>query len=115
MGFFDRLRGRSATMRRTSGGYTTVRTADDADTAHLDEFVRTRTGVEAFLEPRTAVSDVTVVLVAHDGEWTRRRVPSTEWAHKFADRHRIGAYDAGVVGYPARMREYNRRKKTGEL
>ena len=115
MGFFDRLRGRSATMRRTSGGYTTVRTADDADTAHLDEFVRSRTGVEAFLEPRTAVSDVTVVLVAHDGEWTRRRVPSTEWAHKFADRHRIGAYDAAVVGYPARMREYNRRKKAGEL
>src|SRR4051794_31263055 len=84
MGIFDRLRGRSASMKRTSGGYTTVRTADDADTAHLDEFVRTRTGVEAFLEPRTAVSDVTVVLVAHDGEWTRRRVPSTEWAHKFA-------------------------------
>ena len=112
MGIFDRLRGRSgSSMRRTSGGYTTVRTADDADAAHLEDFVRTRTGVEAFLEPRTAVSDVTVVLVAHDGEWTRRRVQSTQWAHKFADKHGIGAYDAAVVGYPARMREYNRRRK----
>ena len=116
MGFFDRLRRRGGTnMRRTSGGYTTVRTADSADAAHLDDFVRTRQGVEAYLEPRTAVSDVTVLLVANDGEWTRRRVPSTEWAHKFADRHRIGAYDAAVVGYPARMREYNRRKKAGEI
>jgi Ser/Thr protein kinase RdoA (MazF antagonist) len=114
MGFLDRLRGRSTDMRRTSGGFTTVRTADSADAAHLEDFVRTRQGVEAYLEPRTAVSDVTVLLVAHDGEWTRRRVQSTEWAHKFADRHRIGAYDAGVVGYPARMREYNRRKKAGE-
>ena len=111
MGIFNRLRGRGGSMRRTSGGYTTVRTADSADAAHLEEFVKTRPGVEAYLEPRTAVSDVTVVLVASDGEWTRRRVPSTEWAHKFADRHRIGAYDASVVGYPARMREFNRRRK----
>ena len=62
MGLFDRMRGRRGTMRRTSGGYTTVRTADSTDAAHLEEFVRTRQGVEAYLEPRTAVSDVTVVL-----------------------------------------------------
>jgi hypothetical protein len=116
MGFLDRLRRRGgSTMRRTSGGYTTVRTADSTDERHLADFVSTRRGVEAFLEPRTAVSDVTVLLVAHDGEWTRRRVPSTEWAHKFADRHRIPSYDASVMGYPARMREYNRRKKAGEV
>lgn len=115
MGIFDRVRRRSSrSMRRTGGGYTTVRTADSADTAHLEDFVTSRRGVEAFLEPRTAISDVTVLLVAHDGEWTRRRVPSTEWAHKFASKHRIGAYDASVVGYPARMREYNRRRKEAE-
>jgi hypothetical protein len=56
-----------------------------------------------------------VLLVAHDGEWTRRRVPSTEWAHKFAERNRIPSYDASVMGYPPRMREYNRRKKAGEV
>jgi hypothetical protein len=116
MGFLDRFRRRSGDrMRRTSGGYTTVRTADSTDERHLNEFVTSRRGVEAFLEPRTAVSDVTVLLVAHDGEWTRRRVPSTEWAHKFAERNRIPSYDASVMGYPPRMREYNRRKKAGEV
>ena len=30
-------------------------------------------GVEAFVEPKTTVTDLTVVLVAGDGEWTRRR------------------------------------------
>ena len=117
MGLWDRFRrgGSSSRMRRTAGGYTTVRTADSYDERHLTEFATTRRGVEAFLEPRTAVSDVTVLLVAHDGEWTRRRVPSTAWAHKFAERHRIPSYDASVMGYPPRMREYNRRKKAGEL
>ena len=116
MGFLDRMRrrGGGTRMRRTAGGYTTVRTADGTDERHLSDFVSSRRGVEAYLEPRTAVSDVTVLLVAHDGEWTRRRVPSTAWAHKFAERHRIPSYDASVMGYPARMREYNRRKKDGQ-
>jgi hypothetical protein len=70
-----------------------------------------RRGVEGFVEPRTAVSDVTLLLVAHDGEWTRRRVPSAEWAHKFCNRHQVPSYDAAVVGIPQRMRDYNRRKK----
>lgn len=63
------------------------------------------------MEPRTAVSDVTLLLVAADGEWTRRRVPSVAWAHSFANRHGIPSYDAAVVGYPTRMREFNRRRK----
>ena len=71
----------------------------------------TRRGVEGFVEPRTAVSDVTLLLVAHDGEWTRRRVPSVDWAHKFCNKHQVPSYDAAVVGVPQRMRDYNRRKK----
>lgn len=88
-----------------------MRASDAADERHLEEFAGSRRGVEGFVEPRTAVSDVTIILVAHDGEWTRRRVPSVEWAHRFANRHGIPSYDAAVVGYPARMREYNRRRK----
>jgi hypothetical protein len=49
--------------------------------------------------------------VAHDGEWTRRRVPSVEWAHSFCNKNRVPSYDAAVVGIPQRMRDYNRRKK----
>jgi hypothetical protein len=103
-------------MRRPgrSGAATTVRASDAADEQHLHEFVSTRRGVEGFVEPRTAVSDVTLVLVAHDGEWTRRRVPSVEWAHWFANTHAVPSYDAAVVGYPSRMREYNRRRKQAE-
>jgi hypothetical protein len=104
-------------MRRPGRGgvATTVRASDAADEAHLHDFAVNRRGVEGFVEPRTAVSDVTLLLVAHDGEWTRRRVPSVEWAHWFANDHGVPSYDAAVVGYPSRMREYNRRKKLGEL
>lgn len=88
----------------------TPRPSDDEDTSHLKEFVATRTGVEGFVEPRTTVTETTMVLVAADGEWTRRRVPSAEWAHDFAKKQGITSYDAAVSGYPSRMREFNRRK-----
>jgi hypothetical protein len=112
MGMMDRFRRGGTKMKRPRGkGPTTVRASDGADARHLTEFAASRRGVEGFVEPRTAVTDVTIMLVAHDGEWTRRRVPSVEWAHSFANKHGIPSYDAAVVGYPARMREYNRRKK----
>ena len=81
------------------------------DAEHLQTFVEARRGVEGFVEPRTAVSDVTLLLVAFDGEWTRRVVPSPEWAHAFAESLQIPGYDAAVVGYPQRMRDYNTRNK----
>ncbi len=95
--------------RRNKPG--TLRTAESADARYLEEWVRTRSGIEGFVEPRTAVTDITMLLVAVDGEWTRRRVPSIEWAHSFANKHAIPSYDAAVVGYPDRMREFNRRNK----
>ena len=100
-------------MRRPGRGGTATadRGSNPADEQHLREFATTRRGIEGFVEPRTAVSDVTLVLVAHDGEWTRRRVPSVEWAHRFANDNGVPSYDAAVVGYPARMREYNKRRK----
>ena len=119
MGLFDRFRRTGRTRRPARDavrtGSTRVRAADNEDVRHLEEFVATRQGVEGFVEPRTAVSDVTLLLVAHDGEWTRRRVPSAKWAHEFANRNRIPSYDAAVVGVPQRMREWNRRKKAGEV
>jgi hypothetical protein len=89
----------------------TMRRADSPDLKHLEEFARTRTGVEGFVEPRTAVTEITMLLVAIDGEWTRRRVPSVQWAHDFANRLGVPSYDAAVVGYPQRMRDYNERQK----
>lgn len=108
MGLLDRLSRRS---RRAGGGVGTTRESDDADQRHLLQFVDSRRGVEGFVEPRTTVTDVTLLLVAHDGEWTRRRVPSVQWAHVFANKHGVPSYDAALVGIPSRMREYNRREK----
>jgi len=88
----------------------TLRAADSGDVRHLEDFARSRKGVEAFVEPRTAVTDTTVVLVAGSGEWTRRRVAGPKAAHTMAAKLGIPCYDAGVVGYPQRMREWNRRR-----
>jgi len=103
VGLFDRLRG----QRQRPG---TLRPAVSEDRQHLEEFVRTRTGVEAFVEPRTTVTETTVVLVATSGEWTRRRVPSPKVAHEWANGLGIPSYDAAVVGYPQRMRDWTSRK-----
>ncbi len=65
--------------------------------------------MEAFVEPRTAVTDTTIVLVAASGEWTRRPVPGPQAAHQLAHRLGIPAYDAAVVGYPQRLRDWNSR------
>jgi hypothetical protein len=114
-------RGRGPRLRRPSGdgartGSTRVRASSNEDERHLEDFVSSREGVEGFVEPRTAVNDVTLLLVAWDGEFTRRRVPSSEWAYKFCQRRGIAAYEAGVVGIPPRMREYISRKKArGDL
>jgi hypothetical protein len=74
----------------------------------------TRTGstrVRAASNDDEAVNDVTLLLVAWDGEYTRRRVPSDDWAYKFCKRHGIRAYEAGVVGIPQHMRDYIKRQK----
>ena len=117
MSWMDRLRGGSKPRMKAPArdaartGSTRVRASDNVDQEHLHQFVQTHRGVEGFVEPRTAVSDVTLLLVAHDGEWTRRRVPSVDWAHKFCNNSQVPSYDAAVVGIPQRMRDYNRRKK----
>jgi hypothetical protein len=90
----------------------TLRGAESEDVRYLNAWVQSRSGIEGFVEPRTTVTETTLMLVAVDGEWTRRRVPSVEWAHRFANDHGIPSYDAAVVGYPDRMREWNRRHKS---
>ncbi|HEX2902950.1 MAG TPA: hypothetical protein VHO01_05785 [Jatrophihabitans sp.] len=88
-----------------------LRTGTDADTGHLEDFIRSRSGVEAYVEPRTTVTDTTILLIAHDGEWTRRRVAGPRGAEDFARKHALPLYDAAVIGYPQRMRDWNARQK----
>jgi hypothetical protein len=110
MGFFRRAADKLSPSRgrtRTSGGSNAP--IDPTIANHLTEFVRTRRGVEAYVEPQTIITQTTILLVAWDGEWTRRRVPSPQWAYSFAESLQLPGYDALVVGYPQRMRDYNTR------
>ena len=97
--------------RRREPGGTSGRPTNRADMEHLAEFVRSRRGVEAFIEPRTTVTETTVLLVAHDGEWTRRRIDSPDSARRFAHQLSMPIYDIKLMGYPQRMRDYNERQK----
>src|SRR5918997_2195376 len=103
MGVFDRLRrrGRSGVLRGASA----------ADSDHLEQWAASRRGVEAFVEPKTTVTETTVVLVAHDGEWTRRRVDGDEGVRRLGKRLRIPIYDVAQIGYPQRMRDYTARQR----
>lgn len=98
-----------ALFRRKRAG--TTREAGSDDLRHLEEFVRSRRGVEGFVEPRTTVTSTTIALVAHDGEWTRRRIEDERAAADFGKRMTIPVYDVQIVGYPQRMREWSRRQK----
>jgi hypothetical protein len=89
--------------RRASGSTGSSRSEDRK---YLEEFVRTRRGVEAYVEPQTAVTATTVVLVAADGEWTRRAVPDAQTAFTWAHGQGIPCYDVTLMGYPKRMRDW---------
>jgi hypothetical protein len=103
LGLFDRFRrGRSA---RGSGN------DPAADLTYMRQWVAEHTGVEAFVEPKTTVTDLTVVLVAGDGEWTRRRAGGDAGARRLADRLKIPVYDVQKVGYPQRMRDHDARRR----
>lgn len=80
---------------------------------HLAAFAGSRVGVEGFVEPETAQSGTTLVLVAADGEWTRRLTGSREEAFAIGRRLAVPVYDVQAVGYPRRMREWSARRKRG--
>jgi hypothetical protein len=109
MGLFDRLRGRGGSAR---GGYgrrgTLDRGSHRGDLTHLEQFVASRRGVEGYVEPRTAVTETTIVLVAADGEWTRRRIDGPEVARRLSRDLAVPVYDAQVTGYPQRMRDWSK-------
>lgn len=103
MGLFGRLLG-----RRRPGG---ARAVNSQNIEYLREWAKQRRGVEGYLEPRTTVTETTLVLIAHDGEWTRRRVDGPTAAQRFARRNGIPYYEVTKVGYPQRMRDYQARQR----
>jgi hypothetical protein len=104
VGLFDRFRGRRRAP--AADGHDPA-----ADLRYLQQWVAGHTGVEAFVEPKTTVTDVTVVLVAADGEWTRRRAGGDAGARRLSERLKIPVYDVQKVGYPQRMRDHDARRR----
>ena len=104
MRLFDRFRG-----GRSPRGAAAQAAA--ADLHYLQQWVAEHVGVEAFVEPRTTVTDLTVVLVAADGEWTRRRAGGEAGARRLSERLQIPVYDVQKVGYPQRMRDFDARRR----
>jgi hypothetical protein len=81
--------------------------------SHLEDWVATHKGVEAYVEPATNVSTTTLILIATDGEWTRRAVGDPKAGFQLGRLLGIPVYDVNQTGYPSRMREWNRRHKKG--
>lgn len=74
-------------------------------------FVTSRQGVEAYVEPRTVVDPLSVVLVAGNGEWRRFELRDDSYLRELAKERGLAVLDAGRVGYPERMR---RRRPSAE-
>ena len=88
-----------------------TRDAPDALLVHLTGFIASRRGVEAWVEQPNSFNKPSILLVAADGESTRRVIPSVAFGYGFAADHDIPVYDAGVVPYPGRMREYEASRR----
>lgn len=100
MGWLDRFRNRG----EADGPQPARATAESK--ADLEAFLDSRTGVEGFIEPPTPVYAMTLLLVAGDGEHLRRPVKHAKQAHELCGDRNVPVYDARIVGYPRRMREY---------
>jgi hypothetical protein len=98
MGLFDRFR----RSRRTSP----VPAPSAQLTRDLIAFMRERDGVEAFIEPPTAVWPMSLCLVDGDGDSVRRPIQNEDQARRLCNDNRVPLYDARIVGYPQRMKDY---------
>lgn len=100
MGFFSRL---------TNSGDQRARKNETRD--HLASFAASRKGCEVYFEEAGGREPSSILMVARDGEWTRRQVPSAKDAAKIATDLGLPFYEVLRTGYPQRMREWSARNK----
>ena len=118
MGFLDRVKAwfKGKSPRRAASPSTGP--ATKVSTKEIEAFIATRTGVEAYLEPKTTIYSMTLLLVAADGENLRRPIRDRAQAAKVCEEHGVPLYDASKVGYPKkRMMDYEKgiRQDTVDL
>ena len=78
----------------------------------LEGFAAERKGVEGYIEPRTATSPTTLLLVDRDGDHLRAPVREPDDARAFCEARGIPIYEAQVMGYPQRMKDFEKRRRT---
>ena len=103
MGLFDRFR------RKQRPGV--LRSATSTDTGHLEQWAAARRGVEAYVEPKTVMHPLSVVLVAGDGEHKRFELSDDAYVRELGREHDLKVFDAARLGYPQRMRDYAKRQR----
>jgi hypothetical protein len=79
----------------------------------MAEWARTRKGLEGFIEPRTATNPTTLLLVDRDGDHRRAPVRAPADAVRFCDKLGVPVYDARVIGYPKRMKDFEKGGNQG--
>lgn len=79
--------------------------------AELEAWARDHKGVEGYIEPRTPTTPTTLLLVDRDGDHLRGPVREPADAIAFCERHGLPVYDAQVIGYPRRMKEFDKRHR----
>jgi hypothetical protein len=81
----------------------------------LEAWAAARRGLEGFIEPKTSTSPTTLLLVDRDGDHLRAPVREPGDAAAFCERLSIPVYDAQVIGYPKRMKDFEKnRRRTAE-
>lgn len=77
----------------------------------LEDFAATHAGIEGFIEPQTSTSPTTLLLVDRRGEHLRAAVRDPADAIAFGERLGLPVYDAAVIGYPQRMRQFEKSRR----
>ena len=80
---------------------------------NLHDWVAEHRGVEGYIEPRTTTNPTSLLLVDRDGDHARAPLSDSQQGRKFCERHGIPVYDAQVIGYPKRMKDFERRRGRG--
>jgi hypothetical protein len=83
--------------------------------SRLKEFMTSREGVEGFVEPPTPVYAMTLCLVAADGEYLRQPIKDEKAARRLCGEYGVPLYDARIVGYPKRMRDFERGVRSNRI
>jgi hypothetical protein len=72
--------------------------------SEMIDWLDLRVGVEAYVEPKTVMSYLSVVFIDADGEWKRFELKEDRFLRQLVKERNVPIFDAARTGYPPRMR-----------